>query len=189
MTNLSEFSLSGKLMAALPVVCDEPFNRSVVYVHQHDDIGAYGFILNKRFPVQNAVSIAKSLGIQDYHNIYYGGPISPNTGIIFHTPDYDNGMTVDVCDGVCMSAGMEILKNIRQGTGPSKYMIMLGFCEWASEQIDDEVVGTAKSDYRPFWAFTKATEEHFFSISQTIPIWQGVIAQAAADRCAILLGD
>jgi putative transcriptional regulator len=69
-----------------------------------------------------------------------GGPVETGRGFVLHSSDYDvNDSTVKIGD-VCLTATLDILRAIAQGTGPSQAVLALGYAGWASGQLESEIL-------------------------------------------------
>ena len=47
--------------------------------------------------------------------------------------------TLPIDDSVCLTATIDILKAIADGTGPNKALLALGYAGWAPGQLDNEI--------------------------------------------------
>ncbi len=76
------------LLIAMPQMTDPRFFQSVVLILQHDDQGAFGWILNRQIDI-GLEAFALGQGIP-CHSIFqgeklgYGGPVEPERGWVFH---------------------------------------------------------------------------------------------------------
>jgi len=115
-----------------------------VYIHEFDDDGAVGFIINKKYPTVQAKEIALQLKLPDWGKIYYGGPIDQESGYVLHTDDYCTQYTTLLHGNtnLYITSGMSIINDIIAGNGPRDYMILLGHCSWSSGQLEAEISGT-----------------------------------------------
>jgi len=56
-----------------------------------------------------------------------------------HTSDYQQDATLEVVNGVALTATVDILKAIAQGKGPQKSLLALGYAGWGPGQLDMEI--------------------------------------------------
>ena len=56
-----------------------------------------------------------------------------------HTSDYQQDATLEVVDGVALTATVDILKAIARGDGPKKSLLALGYAGWGPGQLDMEI--------------------------------------------------
>jgi putative transcriptional regulator len=144
--------LDGQMLIAMPTMRDERFVRSVIYICAHSTEGAMGIVVNQpagniNFPdllVQLDIIPAADL-IQlppgaDSVKVLKGGPVETGRGFVLHTSDFfieDSTLPID--DGVCLTATLDILKAIAQGTGPNSAVLALGYAGWAAGQLENEI--------------------------------------------------
>ncbi|MGB7286805.1 MAG: YqgE/AlgH family protein, partial [Salaquimonas sp.] len=68
-----------------------------------------------------------------------GGPVEPGRGFVLHSPDYTSSSTLKVNDEVCLTATLEILRDLALGRGPESFFIALGYSGWSAGQLEDEI--------------------------------------------------
>ena len=94
-------NLSNNFLISMPHVSDPIFKQSLIYICNHDKNGAMGLIINK--PISNlqlnqeVESILKETKLSKMNptpNIYFGGPVDLNMGIILHPLDYITNKTM-----------------------------------------------------------------------------------------------
>jgi putative transcriptional regulator len=70
-----------------------------------------------------------------------GGPVETGRGFVLHSSDYGvNDSTVKIGEHVCLTATLDILRAIAQGTGPTQAVLALGYAGWASGQLESEIL-------------------------------------------------
>jgi len=106
------------------------------------------------------LNIPKSDGIRDIR-VHFGGPVEMARGFVLHTTDYvtEEG-TMEVDDGIGMTATLEVLEDIAKGEGPATSMLALGYAGWAPGQLEGEIAenGWLVSDARNDILFGRANE-------------------------------
>ena len=136
-------SLEGKLLVAMPSIGDPRFDKSVIYICAHSRDGAMGLIVNKRAAELEFGDLLEQLSIdagQDVVPVYIGGPVQHTRGMVLHSADYEvKDSTIKVSDNVAMTASLEILEDISQGTGPEKGLLALGYSGWGPGQLENEI--------------------------------------------------
>jgi putative transcriptional regulator len=146
--------LDGQLLVAMPVMEDERFARSVIYVCAHSSEGAMGIIVNRPagsidFPellVQLDI-IKKSDQIKlpetaESMKVLKGGPVETGRGFVLHSSDFFiKDATLPIDDGICLTATVDILRAIAHGAGPKHAILALGYAGWAPGQLETEIQG------------------------------------------------
>lgn len=145
-------SLEGQFLIAMPNMEDGRFEHSVVYVCSHTEQGAMGLVINQVARHLSFESLLVQLNIvrdepgihlpqrlQDM-NVHKGGPVEVERGFVLHTDDYVlDRSTLQIRDGICLTATLEILKAMADGGGPQQAMLALGYSGWAPGQLENEI--------------------------------------------------
>lgn len=144
--------LDGRLLIAMPVMDDERFARSVIYLCAHSADGAMGIVVNRAagsidFPdllVQLDI-IGKDDQIKlpddaERMKVLKGGPVETGRGFVLHSSDFFiKDATLPIDDGICLTATLDILKAIALGEGPKQAILALGYAGWAPGQLENEI--------------------------------------------------
>ena len=129
----------------MPHVNDPIFKKSLIYVCSHDKDGAMGLIVNK--PIsdlklkEEANSILKETQLHQINptpNVYFGGPVDLNMGIILHPLDYITKKTIKISKQLGVTSDSKILKDIVTGQGPSMFRFSIGYAGWSNGQLENE---------------------------------------------------
>ena len=144
--------LDGQLLIAMPIMEDERFARSVIYVCAHSADGAMGIIVNRPAGSIDFPQLLRQLDIVDDAapielsddgetvKILRGGPVETSRGFVLHSSDYSiQDATLPIDGGICLTATLDILKAIAQGTGPRQAILALGYAGWAPGQLESEI--------------------------------------------------
>ena len=147
-----EVYLDGQLLIAMPSMGDPRFSRSVIYVCAHSSEGAMGIIINQRapnisfaelleqlkiVPTEDRISLPSAMNAMDVH---LGGPVETGRGFVLHSADYFKAdSTLPINDSVCLTATIDILRDIAKGSGPTQALLALGYAGWAPGQLEDEI--------------------------------------------------
>lgn len=144
-------SLQGQFLIAMPGIGDARFEKAVILLCAHTEEGAMGFVINQALPEPDAAEFFDRLGIVtelERSNmpahlrgmpLAVGGPVEPGRGFVLHSSDYSSDTTVEVCEGVAMTATLEILRAIATGRGPERFTIALGYSGWSADQLEREI--------------------------------------------------
>jgi putative transcriptional regulator len=144
--------LDGQILVAMPTIQDERFNRSVIYLCAHSSEGAMGIIINQ--PAQNIrfsdllvqLDVIPGEGLIELPKhgeavrVLKGGPVETQRGFVLHSADYFvEDSTLPIQGGVCLTATLDILKAIANGSGPESAVLALGYAGWAPGQLESEI--------------------------------------------------
>ena len=136
--------VTGQLLIAMPGMRDGRFAKSVIYMCAHSEEGAMGLVLNQRLDSLKFAELISQLELDEKHlsrdvPVHFGGPVESGRGFVLHTSDYQQDATLEVVNGVALTASVEILKAIAQGKGPQKSLLALGYAGWGPGQLDMEI--------------------------------------------------
>jgi putative transcriptional regulator len=144
--------LDGQLLIAMPAMGDERFSRSVIYLCAHSSEGAMGIVINQQAPNISFTELLDQLNIApdedrislpeslDSMAVHFGGPVETGRGFVLHSADYFKAeSTLPVDDSMCLTATIDILRDIAKGTGPDKALLALGYAGWGPGQLEDEI--------------------------------------------------
>lgn len=163
--------LSGKLLVALPVLVDANFDRTVVYVVSHDEVGgAVGLVLNR--PSETTVDDALpqwAARVSAPEVVFVGGPVQTDMAIAL-------GDLVDRVDTIDLDADPALLpvRAVR---------VFAGYAGWAPGQLEDELTEGA-------WAVCDSMPGDAFRADAT-DLWYAVLRRQRGDlrRLALLPDD
>ena len=135
-------SLKNHFLISVPHLKDPFFEKSVVYLCEHDNKGAMGFIINKAIKKNNITLKDSSSDIEFNQNLeenylHIGGPVLTDTVLFLHTNN-DISKSVPVNDGVSISGNIELFYSI-QKSKDVKSKLFLGHAGWDSGQLEREI--------------------------------------------------
>lgn len=139
--------LTNHLLIATPGLEDPTFERSVIYVCEHNQFGAMGVMINK--PTHSRVSdilthmeIGHSTILKN-KKVLDGGLLQTDNGFVLHNPieDWQNSL---ICSpDICLTTSQDILIAIAANDPPENYIMTLGYCSWNGGQLEEEVIENA----------------------------------------------
>jgi putative transcriptional regulator len=138
-------TLKDHFLIAMPSLNDPYFKHSVVYICEHDEKGAMGFIIN--FPVKltlqellkNVDTIKHDPEPPLLNPVFLGGPLEPERGFVLHSPVADNSQSTKLNEQLMISNSNAILSTLGTINEPDKYMVTLGYASWSSGQLEKEM--------------------------------------------------
>jgi putative transcriptional regulator len=174
--------LTGNLLVAMPQMGDERFARTVVYVCAHTADGAMGLVVNKLVDSVSFPDLLDQLGIgsdpvegSEIH-VHFGGPVETGRGFVLHSTDYvqDATLVIEGTEGnVALTATVDILKDIAEGSGPNASILALGYAGWAPGQLDREIAANG-------WLCVPADDKLLFG-TQPNTQWESAMAKIGID--------
>ena len=143
-----ERDFAGQLLVATEEMRDPRFVETIIYIVKHDSQGTLGLVLNRPLATGPIDDLLKGFGAEPMSSkreviVHYGGPVSPLQGFILHSNDFSLESSVQVRDGLAMTADVKIIEAIASGTGPGQFLIMLGYAGWAPGQLEEEIKADA----------------------------------------------
>lgn len=173
-------SLQGRFLIAMPGMEDSRFAQSVIYMCSHSDEGAMGLIVNKLASHISFPDLLSQLHIQTQSlspvdvPVHVGGPVDTGRGFVLHSRDYGGtASTLPVGDGVALTATTDILRAIADGTGPDRYLLLLGYAGWSAGQLEAEIKSNG-------WLVSDAAPELVFK-AETDDKWAAALAHMGVD--------
>lgn len=175
-------SLTGSLLVAMPGLEDPRFARSVVAMCAHSQSGAMGLIINKPAEGIEFDDLMSQLDLETVTDhaleVHFGGPVEPGQGFVLHSDDYAHQeTTLALCDGVRMTATLDILRDVGAGQGPDRAWLALGYAGWGPGQLEQELRGNG-------WLTTPAWSGLFFDIAPE-ERWEAAMAAIGVDLATL----
>lgn len=135
-------------LVAMPCMPDNRFKNTVIYICEHNDEGAIGFIINKQLDI-TVTNMIEHIDIEHLKNVthplslagplYLGGPVSEDRGFVLHKNIPDFSATTPVSDGFSITTSKEILSFIGTENEPEQFIILLGYSGWGTGQLENEL--------------------------------------------------
>ena len=137
--------LVGQFLLAMPGIGDPRFDRAVIAMCVHDEMGALGIGLGRLVPRITFHTLLKQLdiepGVAPDVPIHLGGPVEPQRGFIVHSLDWGGEDSIDVAGRWALTATLDILRAIAEGRGPTRWVSALGYAGWGDGQLEQEMTG------------------------------------------------
>lgn len=144
--------LDGQMLVAMPGMSDERFARSVIYLCAHSEEGAMGIVINRPAPKVKFPELLVQLDVIEKDaairlpnkagamQVLKGGPVETGRGFVLHSNDFfiDNS-TLPIDQGVSLTATIDILRAIADGSGPDRAVLALGYAGWQAGQLETEM--------------------------------------------------
>ncbi len=157
----------GKILISEPFLPDTFFNRSVVYLTDHDAKGSVGFILNKKLDIKISDAVTGFDGWNE--NLNMGGPVSPDTLHYLHNLGTKVPKSVRVEGDIYWGGDIEVIRKlIRMGSvEPAQIRFFLGYSGWSAGQLEREIKENS-------WVIAKVRSEIIMS-SRGVDSWKRLL--------------
>jgi putative transcriptional regulator len=171
-------SLKDHLLIAMPSLDGSFFERTVIYLCEHDEKGAMGIVINR--PIGLAVEglleqmgLDNAAGLSDEAQVLLGGPVLPERGFVLHSPGQDWTNSDIVSDFCTLTTSRDVLNAIGSDKAPQHFKVALGYSGWSRDQLEQELADNT-------WLTLKATEELVFALDHQ-ELWGQATKQLGFD--------
>ncbi len=150
--NKSSFSsLQHQFLIATPLVQDDVFRKSVIYLCEHTENGAIGLIINHPIDcslefVFKQMKIDVTASEEEVNDIpvMMGGPLHQEHGFVLHRDTGEKWRTsLKFSDTLSVTTSHDVLEAIAAGSGPKDVMLILGYSAWESGQLEEELASNS----------------------------------------------
>lgn len=135
--------LTGQFLLAMPGMADPRFDRAVIAMCSHDEAGALGVGVGTTINGLGLHDVLEQLeiapGVAPDAPIHFGGPVETRRGFVLHSPDWGGQDTIDVAGRWKLSGTLDALRAIADGSGPSRWLVALGYAGWGGGQLEGEM--------------------------------------------------
>jgi len=154
---------TGQLLIAHPKLRGTFFERSVIYVYEHSELGGTsGLVLNKpaKHPVKELFA-QKGYSVDFVDPIRRGGPINEKAVLMLHSSEWYSSNTI-MSNEFSISSDNFMIEKMSTGNMPDNWKIFIGISGWAPGQLQSEIDGTPPYRLENRWLTAKATPEIVF---------------------------
>ena len=171
-------SLAGSLLVASPELGDPNFEQTVVLMLEDGEEGALGVVINRPYGSAPTAELLRRLGVdpgdaKGETELFYGGPVQPEIGMVVHGTDYTLPSTRQVVPGIAVTSDPKVLADIAQGKGPHQALAALGYAGWAPGQLARELAEGA-------W-FTLPADPTLVFTSDRAQLWRTAYARRGVE--------
>ncbi len=136
--------LEGQILIAMPTMSDPRFQKTIILLCSHTKDGAMGIVLNRNLNILSFEDLLEQLDISVTANsksqsIHFGGPVETERGFVLHSTDMIHETSIMVGDGIALTATLDILQSMADGTGPDESFFALGYSGWGPGQLEQEI--------------------------------------------------
>lgn len=176
--------LTGQFLLAMPGIGDPRFDRAIIAMCAHDAEGALGIGIGDTIPGVGLHTVLGQLdidpGVAPDAPVHIGGPVEPQRGFVVHSQDWGGQDTVSVANRWALSGTTDVLRAIATGTGPSRWIVALGYAGWGPGQVDSEMT-------RHGWFSTPADLELLYDTDADLR-WESAFSAAGIDSRLLVSG-
>jgi putative transcriptional regulator len=103
-----------------------------------------GLVVNQAASEVTFPAVIGQLGIEaesgcDDTPVHVGGPVQPSRGFVLHSSDYVQDSTLVIDEQFALTATVDVLRAIANGSGPERRVLALGYAGWDAGQLDAEI--------------------------------------------------
>ena len=167
----------GKILISEPFSLDPNFQRTIILLTEHDENGSIGFVVNK--PMKIEVSDAVPDFPKFKAELFYGGPVQPNTLHFIHKLGGLVEGSIEVLDGIFWGGNFETVKILveKKQVKASDFMFFIGYSGWSPGQLENEMENKA-------WLLAEGTKKYLFSKKQE-NLWGNVLQDIGSEYAVI----
>ena len=151
--------LAGQFLLAMPGMRDPSFDHAVIAMCAHDADGAIGIGVGATIEGLSLHDLLDQFeiphGVAPDAPVHFGGPVDPRRGFVVHSSDWSGQDTIDVAGSWSLSSTVDVLRAIAEGSGPTRYLVALGYAGWGGGQIEGELT-------QPGWFHVAGDEDLLF---------------------------
>lgn len=130
---------AGLFINSTPLLDETFFEKVVIFITEHNENGAMGFVVNKPFP-------RKFNELEEFRNsppfpLYDGGPVDREHLFFIHQrPDLING-GIPVTGSICVGGDFKsAVMHMNNGTITEKDIrLFIGYCGWDRQELEGEI--------------------------------------------------
>ncbi len=127
----------GSILISKPFIEDTRFNKTIILISEHNNMGTVGYILNKN----TNDNIGTTLNIKSNKIIKYGGPVETDTLFFIHNqPQHSQGSHLISNDLYWGGEIEQIIHNINLNDfDTNNILFFLGYTGWQPKQLEEEI--------------------------------------------------
>jgi len=145
---MTEHSLAGQLLVAMPNLGDPNFDHTVTFVCEHSADGALGITINRPLGVElgavfDQLELEGATTPLASEPVLRGGPVQTERGFVLHESALDWQGTRQVGGAIFVTTSQDILADMAAGKGPRRALMALGYAGWGAGQLEEEICDNA----------------------------------------------
>jgi len=145
-----QIDLSNQFIMAMPGQVEGTLAGTVIYICEHTEKGALGLVLNRptdltlgslleRLEFTPAEDHDAATAADDAESpVFFGGPVQTDRGFVLHAPVGEYTSSIRLGD-MALTTSRDVLQAVRDGKGPSRVFVTLGYAGWGAGQLESEI--------------------------------------------------
>lgn len=126
----------GSIIFSQPLMKDPNFQRSLIFICEHNNEGSFGYVLNEKINTQNLDIEFNNVIV---NNLYLGGPVEKSYLNFIHNLK-NLSDSEEIIDDVYLGGNIdEFIKNKNLNKNKLKYKFFSGYSGWSSDQLQEEI--------------------------------------------------
>lgn len=140
-------SLQNHFLIAMSSLDGTYFERTVIYLCEHDTKGAMGLVINKPLGIEvnslleqmDLPAEQTSADLSHSSQVLMGGPVSQDRGFVLHSAQPYWANSTDLGSGLMLTTSRDVLTAIGSDRSPKKFLVALGYAGWSKNQLEQEL--------------------------------------------------
>ncbi len=155
-------SLVNHFLVAMPHMDDPLFQDGVIYICEHNEDGAMGFLFIIPSPIMLGQLfdqvVEKPIRLGEEQVVFFGGPVQADRGFLLHSPAGRCQSSVLLKESdIAITTSRDILSDIANNNGPEKVLVTLGCSSWSKNQLETEIANN-------YWLTIPADKNILFNV-------------------------
>lgn len=155
-------AIANTLLLAMPDMDAGFFDRSLVFMLEHNSEGAMGLTLTHPSTLTlGEVLTNLDMPCQDEYirqmPVMIGGPVHPDRGFILHRGNSQWENTVRLAPDLSLTVSLDFLRAAGEGRIQEEFQVFLGYAGWGAGQLEDELRHNQ-------WLFAQADHHLLFDL-------------------------
>lgn len=169
----------GDLLIAPPQAEMGPFAESVMLVGVNNEEGTQAWVMN-RATGHKVSEILKDYNIRLINDpdLYWGGPVSPHTVWMLHSPEWQLGNTRSINEHWAVTSNEAMFHHLADGDAPRYFKIMMGYAGWTRGQLNEELRGEPPRKQSQSWLILRDPDTEWLAEQSEEELWRDAVAQS-----------
>jgi len=146
--------LENQLLIATPSMTDPYFQKSVVFICEHNERGAMGIIVNHpmSITIEDLLIHMEILSPENRQEnlpailsqpVLAGGPVQRERGFVIHHPAGKWQSSFVMPNDLTITTSRDILQALVDNQGPARLLAALGYAGWEAGQLEEELINNS----------------------------------------------